>query len=197
MDAEEFDIELGNYEVGVTFILPDSKEEWNAEASDDLDVTLYARDLIEDVLRSNGPELVSCARRVMQLDNTLLARREVLVEAMSLEVYQRRRQGLDEPKSHWWWYLDQIPERQCSQCRSPMEARLTGFTLGPDGTAPYAGLIVYVCSRCGEKRLPRLSLEILMEHINEALPPIISDPQFLPEAEMSEPVIVASQALSS
>lgn len=190
MDLAEFRVELNNYRVGVMTILPDSVEGWRGGESDDLDITLYARDLIEDALRMGFVELKDYVEEVVSLDNVLLAKRAVLVAAFSPEVYRQRREKLREPKSHWWWYLDQLSDLQCSRCQMPMEVRLTNLIVGADGTASTAGLIVYVCPQCGEKHLPQLSLQILMELINQAFEPVLAQPRFLLENNVPELAIV-------
>jgi hypothetical protein len=190
MDLAEFCTELDNYRIGVMTVLPASVADWTGGESDDLDVALYARDVIEEALRANFAELKDYVQEVVTLDNALLSKRQVLLAAFSPEMYRQRRESLREPKSHWWWYLDQLTERQCSQCQMPMEVKLTNLIVRTDGTAPGVGLIVYTCPQCGEKHLPRLSLEILMELINQAFEPVLAEPRLLPEDDVPELAIV-------
>lgn len=169
LSLQGFIYELENYEWGVRRALVSPRD---PEESDELRVLLSARDAIERGLRFEEGQFQPHLHRIAELDTELLHRRSTLLAGAPW--YLEARERHDYPKSYWWWHLDEVSERQCSYCGKPMEVRLTTLTLAQDGLSPTAGLIVYVCPQCGDKRLPKLSLDILMELLNQVFEPVIS-----------------------
>ena len=78
---------------------------------------LVGRDRIEHILTQSAPaEAIPSAlhERVYELDNLLWDQRPLFLAVVGKKELQHARQQQRAPRSHWWWYLDELrprPER--------------------------------------------------------------------------------------
>ena len=72
---------------------------------------LYVRDRIRKILDQLLPEAQigsSLYERIHELDRVLWEDRQVFLMVMGERELQYARQRQRSPRSHWWWYLDQL-----------------------------------------------------------------------------------------
>ena len=78
---------------------------------------LFVRDRIEHVLARSAPDEAIPSvlhERVYELDNLLWDQRPLFLAVVGKRELQHARQQ-HAPRSHWWWYLDELrlrPERE-------------------------------------------------------------------------------------
>jgi len=111
--VRDFHIEFENYDFGVRRIIPwtvTSPDDIDDAFSDELDSLLYARDCLEEELQAHpdSEELAPYIDKIKELDFILHAKRHVVLQIIAN--YPQWRETLKErpPRSHWWWYLDQL-----------------------------------------------------------------------------------------
>lgn len=119
-DMEGFLIELENYDFGVRKLIPPvftSLEDADEAFSDELDGLLYARDYLEREIREGSVDeaLASHLKRIKELDALLRARKEIVLKIIPNFSRWRERFKEKPPRSHWWWYLDQLDEHETRQ----------------------------------------------------------------------------------
>lgn len=186
-DLEVFENNLDNYRWVVEHVIPRATWREDPDVTDEIPLLLFTRDELRQALQEAPAQFASFLDQIRKLDESLLQQRHAVLE---IPWYAQARRGKHKPKAAWWWCLDELPERQCLHCHGAMTLKRRTVTLGRDGLAPEGELLVYICPQCGEKHLPRLSLEILMELINQAFEPVLAQPRLLPEDDVPELAIV-------
>ncbi len=68
---------------------------------------LIYRDSIEELLPQVGT--VQDRRRVTEIDGELRQKKDIVIET---DLASMRHSVPHPPKSHWWWYLDKISEKE-------------------------------------------------------------------------------------
>jgi hypothetical protein len=109
MEQHDFEISLNNYRDGVQKVIPAyltgklaDEEAW----ADELALTLHSRDELEWAF-ATSPSLWQEHRvQVDELDRLLLAMKEAILAHWP--AYATFRQQFPRPRSHWWYYLDEI-----------------------------------------------------------------------------------------
>ena len=109
MEQHDFEISLDNYRNGVQKVIPAylsgklaDEEAW----ADELALTLHSRDEVEWTF-ATSPSLWQAYRTpVDELDRLLLAMKEAILARWPN--YSTFRQQFPRPRSHWWYYLDEI-----------------------------------------------------------------------------------------
>ncbi len=114
-DLESFLTEFNNYDFGVRRIIPatiTSPEDIDSAFSDELDSLLFARDYLEEALQEHpdSEEYDPFVSRIRELDSLLIAKRHVVMQIITNYPEWRDTLKIKPPKSHWWWYLDQIDQ---------------------------------------------------------------------------------------
>ena len=72
---------------------------------------LFVRDKIQGVLDQATPETEvtrALYERIHELDRLLWEQRETFLMVVGEEELQHARQQQRSPRSHWWWYLDEL-----------------------------------------------------------------------------------------
>lgn len=72
---------------------------------------LFVRDKIQRILDKSGPEdriPGSVFEQVHELDQVLLAASETFCMVVGQKELQHARRQQRSPRSHWWWYLDEL-----------------------------------------------------------------------------------------
>jgi hypothetical protein len=72
---------------------------------------LFVRDKIQQILDKSVPEdevPSSVFERLHELDRLLWAKRDAFLTVVGQRELQHARQQQRSPRSHWWWYLDQL-----------------------------------------------------------------------------------------
>jgi hypothetical protein len=72
---------------------------------------LYVRDKIRRILDQLLPESEvsgSLYERIHELDRVLWENRHIFLMVMGERELRHARQQNRSPRSHWWWYLDQL-----------------------------------------------------------------------------------------
>ena len=64
---------------------------------------LFVRDKIQRILDVSGPE-----EQIHELDRVLWAESETFCMVVGERELQHARQQQRSPRSHWWWYLDEL-----------------------------------------------------------------------------------------
>ena len=75
---------------------------------------LFVRDEIQRILDKSGPEEqmpLSVLEQIYELDLALWAEGEVFRMVVGEKELQHARQQQRSPRSHWWWYLDELKPR--------------------------------------------------------------------------------------
>ncbi len=118
MKTNGFLIELHNYEYGVERIIPSAYDPTDQEIHEafyeELLNLLTARSHLEKALqmRPNDPELTQYAEKIAQLDRLLRAKKSVVLALMPPETGFWKKMHRRAPRSHWWYYLDEIDETE-------------------------------------------------------------------------------------
>ncbi len=83
---------------------------------------LFVRDKIQHILDASGPEEqipIAAFEQIHELDRALWAESETLRMVIGERELQHARRQQSSPRSHWWWYLDELKavpvQRQRSQ----------------------------------------------------------------------------------
>lgn len=101
---------LDEYEHHLDFFLKWMRKRRRCEP-EEADVVLFTREDLWEALKQKPDGLSKEERlRLRELDRTLKANAKLMAKALP-ELPQIRRR-LKPPKSHWWWYLDRIAQRQ-------------------------------------------------------------------------------------
>jgi len=72
---------------------------------------LFVRDKIQGILDKSGPEEqipTSVFEQIYELDRVLWAESETFRMVVGDRELQHARQQQRSPRSHWWWYLDEL-----------------------------------------------------------------------------------------
>jgi hypothetical protein len=72
---------------------------------------LFVRDKIQRILDKSGPEEQiprSVFEQVHELDQVLWAESETFCMVVGEKELQHARRQQRSPRSHWWWYLDEL-----------------------------------------------------------------------------------------
>jgi len=72
---------------------------------------LFVRDKIQRILNASQPdeELPGTAlMRIHELDEFLWQERDVFLNVVGEQELKYARQQQSSPRSHWWWYLDEL-----------------------------------------------------------------------------------------
>ena len=73
--------------------------------------TLFVRDKIQRILDQSLPEdeiPASLYERIHELDRLLWEERETFLMVIGEQELEYARQQQHSPRSHWWWYLDEL-----------------------------------------------------------------------------------------
>lgn len=102
--------QLHEYEVTLTRIIPRDIEHGNDTVREEIFHLLFDREWLEVQLQKHGVENESLPlwQRLQELDRILIAQREAIVNAYTLEYYHYQRERLKMPRECWWWYLDEL-----------------------------------------------------------------------------------------
>ena len=72
---------------------------------------LFVRDKIQQLLDASGPEEqipIPLFEQIHDLDRALLAESETFRMVVGDRELQHARRQQRSPRSHWWWYLDEL-----------------------------------------------------------------------------------------
>lgn len=72
---------------------------------------LFVRDKIQSILDESTPEKgfsSSLYEQIHDLDHVLLDERDTFLMVVGVKELQHARQQQRSPRSHWWWYLDEL-----------------------------------------------------------------------------------------
>lgn len=72
---------------------------------------LFVRDKIQQLLDASGPEEqipIPLFEQIHDLDQALWSERETLRMVVGDRELQHARRQQRSPRSHWWWYLDEL-----------------------------------------------------------------------------------------
>jgi len=72
---------------------------------------LFVRDHIQEILEQSSPETTFPQRlynQVYQLDDMLWQQKSILLQVVGERELRHARLKRQSPRSHWWWYLDQL-----------------------------------------------------------------------------------------
>ena len=109
MIDQEFELALNNYRYGVQKVLPAylTAKMADREASvDELALVLHSRDELETAFGASPRLWQEYGPQVDELDRLLLAMSETILNHFPDYVTFRRQ--FPRPRSHWWYYLDEI-----------------------------------------------------------------------------------------
>jgi hypothetical protein len=98
------------YENMVTRVLPRFVLRQLYDLADDLDYMLFCRDEIETLFHQypDDSRLVAYRTKILSLDVDLVLMRDEIFTRLPLKSYRAARKRNAIPRSHWWWYLDEI-----------------------------------------------------------------------------------------
>ena len=109
MEERDFEISLNNYRDGVQKIIPAyltgkmvDVEAW----VDEFALVLHSRDELEWAFAQSAYVWQTYGTQVDELDRLLLAMKETILA--HLPTYTTFRQQIPRPRSHWWYYFDEI-----------------------------------------------------------------------------------------
>ncbi len=104
----DFQLELQNYQLGLEKVLPDYLAGTYSDGAfvDELTAVLHSRDWLESVLAIAPRYARQYLPEIERLDQHLLMLKDKLLE--NAPFYLSLRQQSPRPRSHWWYYLDQI-----------------------------------------------------------------------------------------
>lgn len=107
--SEEFQIELENYQIGIENILPAYLAESYTDRAlaDEMALVLHSRDWLEASLASAPRNAQQFLWTIEQLDHHFLMLKETIIQKLGA-LYPSFRQQMPRPRSHWWYYLDEI-----------------------------------------------------------------------------------------
>lgn len=100
-----FPIYLHDYRVTVSKIIPACLRSEDEGLIDDVYHALDLRSRLEEELNKH-PKLERYCRSIKEVDEMLLAQKEMLVKVLGDGNLQHYRAPFSPPSSHWWWYLD-------------------------------------------------------------------------------------------
>lgn len=72
---------------------------------------LFVRDNIQRILDKSGPEEqmpIAAFEQIYELDRVLWAESDTFRMVVGDKELQHARQQQRSPRSHWWWYLDEL-----------------------------------------------------------------------------------------
>lgn len=143
-----FLLELENYDYGVRKIIPDALTSLLAvdqAFGEELEGLLDARDYLEERLQvlRDDPTYASTMDRIQALDEMLRTKRNIILEIVPNFPMWRERRRWKPPRSHWWWYLDQLDDdgHESEQEVVPVPQNRLAVTLDPE-LAARVGLTV-------------------------------------------------------
>jgi hypothetical protein len=72
---------------------------------------LFVRDHIQEILEQSSPRTAFPQRlynQVYQLDDILWQQKNIFLQVVGERELRHARLKRQSPRSHWWWYLDQL-----------------------------------------------------------------------------------------
>ena len=148
---------LRNYKTAVQYVPLDPTQSEPFEVADEIILLLDQRERIAAGLRDRESYFLDHIEKVRRIDQELLRKRHALLALAPW--YTRIRRGRDVSPSHWWWYLDQLPARRCTECQSEMNIEVVSMTMRHNGSQTAdLDFLVYICPRCQAQSIPALSL---------------------------------------
>lgn len=109
MKDQDMELMLDNYRYGVQKVLPayfTGKMADREASADELALVLHSRDELERAFGASPLLWREYGPRVDELDRLLLAMNETILKHFPEYVTFRRQ--FPRPRSHWWYYLDEI-----------------------------------------------------------------------------------------
>lgn len=109
MEERDFEIVLSNYRYGVQKVIPaylTGKMADEEACVDELALVLHSRDELEWAFAVSPRLWQKCGAQVDELDRLLLAMKEAILER--IPAYATFRRQFPRPRSHWWYYFDEI-----------------------------------------------------------------------------------------
>ena len=100
-----FPIYLHDYQATVSKIIPACLRSEDEGLIDDVYHALDLRSRLEEELNKQ-PKLERYRLSIKEVDETILAQKEMLVKVLGDGNLQHYRASFSPPPSHWWWYLD-------------------------------------------------------------------------------------------
>lgn len=88
---------------------------------------LFVRDKIQSILEQSQPEdeiSASLYERLHELDQLLWEERDTFLLVLGERELRQARQQQRSPRSHWWWYLDEL-----KVLPQPLKERVDRLTL--------------------------------------------------------------------
>jgi hypothetical protein len=101
-----------DWEATLTRILPRAIAIGDPDISEDIPHLLSSRSGFEEDFERYGddPKLFPYLLKMVTLDAELLLRRNDILRSWSLRSYRSWRKRNNMPRTHWWWYLDEVRE---------------------------------------------------------------------------------------
>ncbi len=127
MEEHDFEAALNNYRYGVQKVIPaylTGKMADQEAYADELALVLHSRDELEWAFAVSPHLWQKYGTQVDELDRLLLAMKEAILEHIS--DYTTFRQQFLRPRSHWWYYFDEIvplPVRVPTAGERPIQPR--------------------------------------------------------------------------
>jgi hypothetical protein len=109
METHDFEISLNNYRDGVQKIIPaylTGKMADEEACADELALVLHSRDELEWAFAMSSSLWQTYGPQVDELDRLLLAMKDAVLAYVP--TYTTFRQQFPRPRSHWWYYFDEI-----------------------------------------------------------------------------------------
>lgn len=109
MKQYDFEIVLNNYRNGVQKVIPAYLTGKMADTEawvDELALVLHSRDELEWAFAISPPLWEAFGTKVEELDRLLLSMKETILTRFP--AYTTFRQQFPRPRSHWWYYFDEI-----------------------------------------------------------------------------------------
>lgn len=109
MEEYDFEIALNNYRYGVQEVIPaclTGKMADEEACVDELALVLHSRDELEWAFAVSPRLWRRYGTQVDELDRLLLAMKETILEY--IPNYVAFRHQFPRPRSHWWYYFDEI-----------------------------------------------------------------------------------------
>jgi hypothetical protein len=100
------------WEATLMRILPRSIAIGDPDISEDIPYLLDSRSAFEEDFEqyADDPKLFPYRLKMVTLDAELLLRRNDILRSWSLRSYRNWRKRNNMPRTHWWWYLDEVRE---------------------------------------------------------------------------------------
>ena len=133
---DTIEMSLFNYRVGVKEIVPDTLEEalQDGEMQEEINSLLFDRGDVEEIFERYEHEydLTLYWREVYELDRILIEKRKIIIEA-NPDYFDWRERNC-EPRSHWWWYLDELTSEELQAIRRRAGLAPEALHVSPEST---------------------------------------------------------------